>query len=95
MAAPLPPLPTSPPLSTPRCFYLPQLKRSPGLLLSPLTRSRVDSSHHLHRLHLLLNGPLCRQDTLRQPSAKVPWLAFLRALLGRPGSLPLRSPICS
>lgn len=93
MAAPLPRLPTSTPLSTPRCFYLPQLKRSSWLLLSPLTRSRVDSSHRLHRLHLLLNGPLCRQDTLQ--AAKVPWLAFLRALLGRPGSLPLRSPICS
>ena len=40
VAAPLPRLPTSTPLSTPRCFYLPRLKRSPGLLLSPLTRSR-------------------------------------------------------
>ena len=65
MAAPLPPtFPPALPLSTPhpptlpRCFYLRQLKRSPWLLLSPLTRSRVDSSHLLYRLHLLLNGPL-------------------------------------
>lgn len=58
MAAPLPPAfpparPYPPPL-----LYLPQLKRSPWLLLSPLARSRVDSSYRLHRLLLLLNGPL-------------------------------------